>query len=254
VIERTFAVTGPAELDISVPSGSVLIERGGADQVEVYLETSDEPSWHVTQSGDTITVGHERFGFLRVSRARLRVTAPEGSSLHVATASATVRAPLRLGRVSASTASGDVHLEDVAELHVRTASGDVSVGKVDGDLTVKSASGDVRARSVAGRVSVTTASGDTSIEAAGGPLALSSASGDLRVGVYSGDDLEASTMSGDVAVGLVAGRRVKLSASTLSGSVRLPERRPAPADAHEGEVVSVRLKSVSGDLTLRRVG
>lgn len=251
MIERSYTVSGPADLDLSVPSGSLYVDSGPPGRVDIQLDTNDEEFWHITQSGDAVTVGHERFGFMRGGRARLRVTAPEGSSLRASTASADVRVSVDLKRVTVNTASGDIHLDDAEEVNARTASGDLNVRTVDRDLSVKSASGHIRADAVGGTVSITTASGDVFIEAAHGRFSVSSASGDLRLGVFKGDDLEATSMSGDITVGLPAGRRIKLSANTLSGSVRLPERRPS--SGLDGAVVSVRLKSVSGDLNVRRV-
>lgn len=251
MIEQTFSVTDVADLEISVPTGSLTVESGPTGTVEVTVDTKNSEGWRLSQTGDSIFVGYERGTIGSGGRARVRVVAPEGSSLKVSTASGSVRAQLELNRVTVNTASGDVYLEDARSVAIKTASGDVVLGNVGDEITVRSASGDVRVSTVGGAAGLTTASGDISIERARGPLSVTSASGDLRLGVYLGDDLEAATMSGDLTVGLPAGRTVKLRANTLSGSVRLPERRPT--ESSSGPTVSIGLKSVSGDLTIRRV-
>lgn len=251
MIEQTFSVSGPAELDISFPSGSLAIESGLPGRVAIYLDTKDPEAWRVEQSGDTIIVAFERGFPSRGGRARIRVVTPERSALRAKSASGDIAARVELGKVTVNTASGEVELGDVASAAIKTASGDVVLGRVDGELTIRSASGDVRAEDVAGGLSITTASGDARFGRVAGPLSVSSASGDVYVAAYAGEDLEMATMSGDLDVGLVAGRTVKLRANTLSGSVHLPDSRSTPTGT--GPEVSVSLKSVSGDLRIRRV-
>ncbi len=251
MIEQTFAVTGPADIDVSLTSGALLVESGPPDSVAVTIDASSTEGWRLHQSGNSISISYERALIGRGGRARIRIVAPETSSLKANTASADIRARLALDRAALATASGEVLLEDAGSLAIKTASGDVTVGKVDRDLAVRSASGDIRVDRVEGDASLTTASGDMHVEQAGGSFSASSASGDLYVGAYLGDDLEVGTMSGDVTVGLPTGRRVTLKANTLSGSVRLPERKSNGQTS--GPTVEVGLKSVSGDLTIRRV-
>ena len=252
MIERTFEVSGPADLDVSLSSGALTVESGPPGSVSVTVEAPTMEGWRLDQSGDSITVSYERALIGRGGRARIRVIAPERSSLKANSASADIRARLPLDRVAIATASGEVLLGDVGSLAVKTASGDVDVGVVSRDLAVRSASGDIHSVRVDGDASLTTASGDMHIETAAGAVSASSASGDLEVDVYLGEDIEAATMSGDVVVGLPPGRRVNLKANTLSGSVRLPERRTSGESAG-GPTVDIGLKSVSGDLTIRRV-
>lgn len=254
MIEQSFSVDRSPEIEISCSSGSLTVESGAAGTVQVTIDSRHPEAWRVLQSGNSVTVSYER-GLLEFDRgggrARIRIVTPDGSSLRANTASADVRAVLDLDRVTIASASGDVLLGDVRTAEIKTASGDITLGQVEDDLTARSASGDIRADSVGGDTSVITASGDVGVDRAEGSLSASSASGDVRVGRYLGEDLESSTMSGDLIVGLPPGRTVKLNARTLSGSVRLPERKPSSEMAVP--VVSVRLKSVSGDITIRRL-
>lgn len=251
MIEEIFTVDGIPDIEISASSGAVVVESGPPGTVDVTIDTRNPESWRVHQSGNSISITYERGIIGGGGRARVRVIAPDGSSVNANTASADVRALLELGRVTVATASGDVLLGDAGSVSVKTASGDITARKIGADLAARSASGDVRVESVGGDASVTTASGDLAVDEARGSLSASSASGDIRVSRYLGEDLEASAMSGDLNVGLPSGRTVKLNAKTLSGSVRLPERKPSSGTA--GPTVSIRLKSVSGDITIRRL-
>lgn len=251
MIQETFSVEGPAEIEISASSGSVTIETGPPGTVQVEVDTRETEAWRIHHSGPTVSVTYERGLIDRGGRARIRVVAPERSSLNAYTASADVRTTSYLTRASVATASGDIVLGDAYSASLKTASGDVTLGEVGSDLAARSASGDVNVATVGGRASLTTVSGDVIAERVDGDLAVSTASGDVRIQRYLGEDLEASTISGDLAVGLPSGRTVKLEAKSLSGSVRLPNRKQSTGG--NGPEVSVRLKSVSGDIRITRV-
>lgn len=251
MIDQTFSLLGPADLEVSVPAGSVALEEGPPGSVAVTVDTSRPELWRVSQTGDAITVGLERTGIGRGGRARVRIVTPAGSSLRLSTASADVRIRTALDRVVVNTASGDVQMGDATDVAIKTASGDIDAGMVAGDLTARSASGDVRVGDIGGSVRATTASGDVFVESARGSFSATSASGDISVRHFLGEDLDAATMSGDVEIGLPSGTGVKLTATTLSGNVHLPPGRKAASSPDRQ--ISVRLKSVSGDLRVRRV-
>lgn len=251
MIQERFSVEGPTGIEVVTSSGSVVVEEGAPGSVEVEVDTRQPDAWRVRQTGTTVHVSYERGLAARGGRARVRIVAPAGSSLDVTTASADVRVIPELARTSVATASGDIYLGDCASASLKTASGEVRVGTVNGDLVARSASGDIRIREVGGRAGLTTVSGDVQVERVDGDLVVSTASGDVRIGRYAGEDLEASTISGDLWLGMPRGRTVKLDAKTLSGSVRLPERKQ-PSSA-PGPMVSLRLKSVSGDIRITRL-
>ena len=100
------------------------------------------------------------------------------------------------------------------------------------DVTIKSASGDV----VMGRVD--------------GLGRIRTASGDVKVRNYQGIDLDISTMSGDVFVGLAAGRTVGASIKTLSGDFR---NKIKPANGVRTGAMALSISSFSGDVTLTSV-
>lgn len=251
MIRKTFTVEGPIQVEVSAASGSITVERGSHGSVEVEVDTRNPDAWRVAQTGSTISVTNER-GFGRGGRARIRIAVPDGTSLSVRTASANVRATAPLDRATLSTASGDIDLVDAVNANLKSASGDIAVDRIAADLTARAASGNVRVGHIGGRASLTSVSGDLQIDRVDGDAVVSTASGDVRVKTFSGSDFESATVSGDLELGLPPGRTVRLSARTLSGSVRLPDRRQASGS--NGPEVSLRLRSVSGDIRIERVG
>ncbi|HLU53186.1 MAG TPA: DUF4097 family beta strand repeat-containing protein [Acidimicrobiia bacterium] len=252
MIEERFDVDGAADLDVSVPTGSLTVDPGPPGSVIVELDTNRPETWHIGQSGNHIWVHHEKWSVGRSARARVRIVAPPGTSINARTASADVRISVPLDRGNLAVASGDIEVGAASSLSVKTASGDVRIDRVERDLDVKSASGDVDVGRVGGSASITSASGDVDIDSVAGALGVSTASGDLRVRRYEGEDAQASTMSGTLRLGLPTGRTVRMDARTLSGSVRLPPRKPA-SGASDSVHVALRLKSVSGDIVINRL-
>ena len=78
-------------------------------------------------------IGPAWISFGRTPQVGVRIRCPEGSDVDLATASADLMARGRLGEVEAKSASGDLHVDDVADLRFHTASGDVRANLVDGE-------------------------------------------------------------------------------------------------------------------------
>jgi DUF4097 and DUF4098 domain-containing protein YvlB len=249
VIDREFKVEGAAKIEARIASGRIEFRPGQADWVRVEA-VSKSGDLRVEQRGETIVIATERSGFLSSGRAEVVVTLPEGSDLTVGVASADVICTLPVGRLEINTASGDVRFTDAEDVRIKTASGDVS-GDSAGAISFVSASGDIRLGHAGRRSELSTASGNVQIEEASGKVKSSTMSGDLGIRRLSGDVLEAKAMSGDVRIGIPAGTTLDLSANTLSGSIRLPER--SSEDVEPIGHAAVRVKLVSGDLTIKRV-
>ena len=140
----------------------------------------------------------------------------------------------------------------VARLDIDTASGDATATAVAAVTSCSTASGDVELGRVGGRLTVSTASGDVRVTEADDDVEIGSASGDVRVDRCGGSNVAVKTISGDVVVGLPSGIRVEPDITTLSGRTHFPE--PVTASGTElRRVVRLGLKTVSGDITIRRV-
>ncbi len=257
----------PVALDVRNFSGSVSLEAvDGAETVEVRVEPLDaaaeqalervdieaSPSDPGDQRPTTVRVAVPERRLLRAPSFAITVTVPADADARVAVGSADTVARGHWGRVNATAASGDVDVEECAELHLRTASGDARVGAVSGRATVATASGDVRGRSFAAGIDVGTASGDVTIEEAGGDVAITTASGDVTVRSVADGTVRVKTVSGDATIGVAQGRRVWLDLSSVSGRMGSDLDDDA-ADGDDGRAqVSLALRSVSGDLRIHR--
>lgn len=248
-LRQEFVVGVGAEIEIAVDAGRVVVVNGDTDRIVVDIDGRTD-DWQLVQTGSTVTCRPEHRR--RARSARIEAVVPAGCRVAVTTASADVRLDGQFGPTRVKTASGDVQLGRPAGLRVSTASGDVRAADVDGDCELATVSGDARIGAVAGRVSVTTTSGDIDIDRVAGDLGATTVSGDVRIGRFDGDDLAVKSVAGDLDVGLPTGVRVSPEISTFSGATRLPEPRPGHDDAPRRRV-RLAFRSVSGDLTIRRV-
>lgn len=252
MISHEFAVADPPAVEVDARTASIVLERGPAGAVSVHIDTKHPDDWVVSRHGDSISVRDDGGGWrLRGGSARVRIAVPDGTAAVLTTGSGDVSVLVSTGRTAVTTASGDVRVGIAAALTVKTASGDVTIDRVAGDVNVKSASGDVQAASVGGELHSSSASGDVRVEQLHGDARIATASGDIRVARFEGGSFSANTVSGDVWLGVPSGRSVDLDVKTLSGDVRLPERRSGATEATRSRV-SVRVKSVSGDFRLER--
>ena len=239
-------------LDIELPAGSILL-RAGAQRHGVGVDRRLDAPKRSTSARSATT---SRSAPSRRSRsARLAVDVPTGTDVNIKGASVDVSARGALGALRVRSASGDVSADDLVRADVTFASGDTRLDLVRNDADLQ---GNVGRRhrsrpSVAGwsprwrpaTSRSTTSAGDAEVE---------TASGDVTIRRCTGRAVAVRTVSGDVRLGLPTGIRVEPEISTMSGKVSLPEPPTDGAPTDERRPVTVRLRSVSGDIRIERAG
>jgi hypothetical protein len=264
-MQRTYETTGPVTLDLRIPTGEIEIDPTVHDRVEIELIAHDEESQalvdaaRVEQHGDHVhvEVPNKRSGFgfqffFGRSGISCRVKCPPSSNLEVRSKSADVEARGTLGNVSVTTASSDVGLRTVeGNLGVKSASGDVQAERVGGNANVHTASGDVFLGFVGGTTSVNAVSGDVRIGEAAADTNVTTVSGDQQHEAVSGGNVTAQSVSGDVLVAVRRGAKVYLDCNTLSGDTS-SELDMTGEPAADGPLIEIRVKTVSGDITITR--
>ena len=149
---------------------------------------------------------------------------------------------------------------------ISSASGNVEVRNVMGQLTAKSASGDVTISDVNGTIKVSSASGNVSVKGAVGTVNASAASGDVDVeltSVEGSENMEFTAASGNVSVKAPSSLDATVEMSCISGALKTdfpleikePEhgsRRSAYGRLGSGSR-SLRIRSASGDVSLTRM-
>jgi Toastrack DUF4097 len=192
--------------------------------------------------------------FRRFPRLRVTIRVPLDSTLAVKVASADARCRGRYATGQVTTASGDLQLEEVSgDLTINTASGDVSFERAGGEVRVNSASGDLRVGHAGGDVVIHSASGDLELGHMGGSVRATTASGDVRVGTASRGTVHVNSASGDVRVGVAAGTGVWLDLTTMSGSTRSDLAMNSAGPSETGAQLTLQVRTLSGDIEVHRV-
>jgi|CXWL01.1.fsa_nt_gi DUF4097 and DUF4098 domain-containing protein YvlB len=214
---RTLTVTGPAQLEIETGSGEIEVATGesGAVKVEGHISAgwslwdgydaedrvrTVRESPPIEQSGNDIHIGRwPRWNNVRISYL---VTVPKDTNLRVRTGSGDVRIGDLEGPVSAQAGSGEIRVGRIAgAVRVRTGSGDVELIEGTGGVNVSTGSGEVSVRIAgAGRSELSTGSGDVEVAGAAGPLRIRTGSGAIRVAGAPLAAWDLGAGSGDVSI------------------------------------------------------
>jgi DUF4097 and DUF4098 domain-containing protein YvlB len=240
----------------AISSGSIEIVESEAGRIDLRIDSSREIEFEVSQAGDTITVRRPQNGggwSRRESSSRIRVAVPVGTTVRISCASADVTAEVRLNEAYIDTASGDVAVWEVRSAKIKTASGDVAIGTASDEIGLRTSSGNIRIGDAGGRMEISTASGSVDVGIARGHVRSSTASGDVEIDRYEGADLDLKSASGNMRIGLPTGSKVALDAQSLSGDIRLPERKPSAGTRADRSQVKAKLRTISGDIELTRL-
>ena len=210
----------------NMPSGSVFVETGSAG-IDASSVTSEAISL-TSRTGDIAAQG---------------IHAGSLASFESASGDVTVTQSTAKSRVYLRTQSGRAEIADTQaqQIQVETVSGDTELRNAAGTLTVKTISGDVNASNAdSPAISLVTVSGDAhwSVPAPfSGAFAGTTVSGDLHLSLPAGSDarIEMNTTSGALAL------------LPVSDAVTTDRRAAGTLGAGTG---SIRLQSVSGDLTV----
>jgi DUF4097 and DUF4098 domain-containing protein YvlB len=259
----TFNTPEPIVARVEAAAGSIRLFAADRDDTVVQVRARDESrAADVRAAEQTQVQCHD--GKLTVSAVRRGFWLYRGGAVDI-----DIALPSR-SRLEVSVSSADVRAEgEFADCQISSASGNLDVGAVKGNLKATTSSGSITVQAVAGSVSVATASGSTTIGDLDGDLKLKAASGDLSVEQLCGrvstqtasgsvaiaravrGAISAGTSSGEVSVGVAGGTAARLDLTTASGAVtNLLESADGPAEGDE--TLLIRVRTASGDIGIRR--
>jgi len=272
----TMQIHGEERGDVAVTITCDPADAIGRD-LEIILEEQGE-TIHAEVRGPHR--GDSFFGHLRGNvRIAMEIRTPIRSDIEAEGASTTMHLERLEGTIRARTASGDVRADRLARtVTIQSASGDIRAHVLSGGVRIQSASGDVTLERSDGALNIQTASGHLALDQITGTLDVTTASGDCRVRASALTSCHARTAAGDLTVTTPLAPNGEYGFSTVSGDLLLlvpQETRmtvalktvsgdlscalPATSDGGKrsrtltinGGGVPVRVKSVSGDCTVR---
>ena len=270
---QVYETPGSVSLQIKLPSGRVVVTTVDEPRTSVELvslgrrgrDALEEVSVRLEERGDGHVVTIEqlprfRWGPVQITwddAVEARITCPPGTDLDFSTGSGSLRVDGELGDVVAKTASGDVDLDRVrGTLGVKTASGDIRVREARSEATLTTVSGELQIDAFERTLGARAVSGDVRIGTVRAPVTVSTTSGDIRLDCVEAGEVQAQSVSGDARIGIGHGTRVWIDAASVSGKLEsqlgLEDQAPAGGPDAEAPVVPLRVKTVSGDVTIVR--
>ncbi len=259
-MRKTFETHEPVSIDARIPAGELRLEAVETAETEVEIEPIDESSQELMDAvrlelrGRDLSVEvPERRGFFgRNPRFLVRMRVPQGSRLGMRSRSADVETRGLLESADIKTASGDVSIERTErDVRAQTASGDISVERA-GSINANSASGDISVGHCAGPFKANSVSGDVDARKIDGAVESQTVSGDQQLASVGLATVAATSVSGDIVVRVRRGATVWLDVRSVSGDTQseLDVGDGPPADT--GEVMELRVNTVSGDVRIER--
>lgn len=224
-------------------------------------------------SGGTLTVKGPKMrplDFSSKSRSiEVTVELPTGSRVQGNTGLGDLYGSGRLGACRFKSGTGHVQLDETGELHLHTATGNVTVDRVIGNIDIATSSGRVRLGKLTGTAAVKNSNGTTTIGSVAGAVRVRAANGDITV-EHAEDSVEAKTANGsvrvldavrgavtletamgDIEVGIREGSAAWLDVKTRFGRVN-NEMKTATEPGAQTDTVEVRANTGFGDITVHR--
>ncbi|MDQ6873348.1 MAG: DUF4097 domain-containing protein [Gemmatimonadota bacterium] len=221
-LDTTVHINLRGTVDLSLVSGKITVS--GWDQPDVRILASTERGslrFDATSNRVTLRVEQGRQGGRSRGDASYDVSVPRGTRLRLQTASGNVTAGGSQGEISATTVGGAIDVSGGRrQVALESVSGPIRVSQLAGDLRAQNVSGSVRAENVSGRLEAWTVSGA------------------IRLIGLRANDIRTETVSGNIVyVGRVATGGT-YDFESHSGTVRLTIPRNPDAE--------FRLETVSG--------
>jgi DUF4097 and DUF4098 domain-containing protein YvlB len=258
----TFDTPQPITATVDIAAGSVRLVAGDRDDTVVEVRPRDESRSHDVKAAEQVRVDFKNgalavtsqrgFSFPRRGAVVVDIALPAGSRLNASAASANITAEGQYADCKFASASGDLEVGSVAgNLKADTASGGIAVRDINGSAKISTASGDAIIGDLDGDVKFRAASGSLAVTRLHGNVNVQTSSGDTTVATAVNGGVSVQTASGEVVVGIAEGTAAQLDVRTHSGEVRNSLALwdgPAPGD----ETLVVHVRTASGDVIVQR--
>jgi DUF4097 and DUF4098 domain-containing protein YvlB len=278
----TFDTPDPIALDLEVGVGDVRIDAGERADTTVEVRPSDPAKAADVRAAEQTRVEHANgrlvvkgpSGWRHVGPRRgdsidVAISLPSGSRLQLEIGVAALRVTGRLGESRVRVGVGDVSLEEVGALNLKTGAGDIAVDRVAGKAEVVTGSGDVRVGriddaawvknsngdtwigEVAGETRVRAANGTITIDRADAGVVAKTANGEVHLGEVASGSAVAESAFGDLEIGVRDGVPAWLDVRTKFGRVR-NELDASEQPASGEDSVEVHAHTSMGDIAIHR--
>jgi Putative adhesin len=175
-----FDTSAPIAVVLDIPAGRIQVIAANRADTTVEVRPTDATKRRDVKAAEQTTVDYsDRTLHIEAPAARnqyfgpsgsieVTVQLPAGSSIATKAASAELRSVGRLGDVNFE-AYGAIKIDEAASIHLTTAAGDVTVGRLHGPAEISTQKGSIHiAEAARGRVVLRTQMGNVTVGAAAG--------------------------------------------------------------------------------------
>lgn len=258
-------------LEIRLTNGSVTIECTGEENAFIEIEGDTEEIETMLKDDGVLSISQGNtasaaYFFMRgMRRSDLVVCLPERmwNYVNISTVNGDINIDggLNCGELKATTASGDLELEDIScnRIELRSASGDIQGRGLNGLLRAETKSGDIEIEGICGRCELFSASGDVHFTGQSKEMSCTSTSGDVELNLENlPEKIKGSSISGDCEIWVPTEQGFRISYKTVSGKfmTNLPlaggmGEKSGEAVFGDGSCGEIHFSSVSGDVHIR---
>lgn len=256
--EQTLSVDEPIYLDVTTGSGSITIEAGAVDRVEIVGHVKVGTSWFRRSESNAQELVEQLVADppIELDGDKLRIGYLKGRGLKGnISISYEITVPATT-RVKSGSGSGSMTITDVAEIvKASTGSGRIEIRNIGGVATASSGSGSIRAEGIGGAFDGDTGSGRIYLsQNAPGDVKVSSGSGSIELRGVVGA-LHARAGSGRISVDGIQVGTWDIDTGSGSISVDLPDDAAFVLDAesNSGSIVVDHPVTMQGKISKRHM-
>jgi DUF4097 and DUF4098 domain-containing protein YvlB len=266
-LEETFEVGSAPDLEIDSFAGSITVEVGEADTIQVVAtkrarskSSLEKIEVEMSERGGGLVIQARKPASLLNAWVQFEIVVPEDTQLDAHTGSGSVDVRGLRGNVRVDTGSGEVDAADLGgDVDVHTGSGSISVRGATGDVRVDTGSGGINIVDAAGDIDAHTGSGSIEVRGAIGQVELDTGSGSIQYEGRPEGDCRFDTGSGGITLLLPDELNVEVELDTGSGSIDLDydvdgrvTRREVEGVIGDGSQGSIYAHTGTGGIDLRR--
>ena len=270
-VERVFKVKEGGTLTVVSDVGSIEIETGDNDKVEVLVrkrggwddDDDDEPRFEISleQDGNDVEVRGEykgrRRSWNRSPKVRFMIKVPSKYNVDLETAGGSIEVGDLTGEVRSRTSGGSLSFGNITgPVRGRTSGGSIVLDGCKGKADVSTSGGSIKIGDVDGDVDANTSGGSISIDRSKGNVVASTSGGSISVDEVMGD-IDASTSGGSVTAHISQQPKGECRLETSGGNVSVYLAKNIAVDldakANGGRVTSDFDVSLVGELRKTRM-
>lgn len=206
----------------------------------------------------------------RYGSVDVTIELPEGSAIDVSNGFGDIRVDGRVAEARLKSGAGEVHADETTKADLvsgfgnltlgtargeaqLTTTGDIRIGRIEGNAVVKTSNGRTWIDEVAGHLRIKSSNGDIEIARAGSSVVAKTANGRIEIGEVESGSINMQTAAGGLSVGVGEGTAAWVDAKTKFGRVNNTleaTERPESSDRS----VEISAWTGFGDITVHRAG